>query len=80
MAAVQLHVKRLTQRIKWQEVGKKSFGGPRMPVFLVGTKKDLRLECSSEDHRLAMRGPLSVGLPGCCVNPAHVSGICAPVV
>ncbi|KZZ97338.1 Small GTPase superfamily [Moelleriella libera RCEF 2490] len=71
VAAVQRHVKRLTQRIKWQEVGKKSFGGPRMPVFLVGTKKDLRLECSSEDHRLAMRGPLSVGLPGCCVNPAH---------
>ncbi|OAQ69741.1 hypothetical protein VFPPC_15479 [Pochonia chlamydosporia 170] len=42
-------------------------------VYLVGTKKDLRMECSFEDHRLAAE-EVGIGMgPSCCVGVREVS-------
>ncbi|OAA37624.1 Small GTPase superfamily [Metarhizium rileyi] len=54
----------------WDEAVKEGFCRDASPaVYLVGTKRDLRMECSFEDHRLAAEG-VGIGLgASCCVSP-----------
>ncbi|KAG6014908.1 hypothetical protein E4U43_006012 [Claviceps pusilla] len=55
---------------KWQHAVDQGFCTNSTPlIYLLGLKKDLRMECSFEDHRLAMETGLTVGSPSCCVNP-----------
>ncbi|KAK2592609.1 hypothetical protein QQS21_009674 [Conoideocrella luteorostrata] len=55
----------------WEQATNQGFYRDTPPlVYLLGMKKDLRLECSFEDHRRAMRGGSSFGSPSCCVNPS----------
>ncbi|KAG5983305.1 hypothetical protein E4U55_000289 [Claviceps digitariae] len=59
---------------KWQNAVSQGFGANSVPlIYLLGLKKDLRMECSFEDHRLAMETGLTVGSPSCCVNPRDAS-------
>ncbi|QPG97600.1 hypothetical protein C2857_006595 [Epichloe festucae Fl1] len=54
----------------WQHAVDTDFCANSEPlIYLLGLKKDLRMECSFEDHRLAMGTGLTLGLPSCCVNP-----------
>ncbi|KAG5926675.1 hypothetical protein E4U42_003047 [Claviceps africana] len=59
---------------KWQHAVEQDFGASSVPlIYLLGLKKDLRMECSFEDHRLAMEAGLTIGSPSCCVNPREAS-------
>ncbi|KAG6040756.1 hypothetical protein E4U41_007196 [Claviceps citrina] len=54
----------------WQQAVDQGFCASSTPlIYLLGLKRDLRMECSFEDHRLAMETSLTVGSPSCCVNP-----------
>ncbi|KAG5943918.1 hypothetical protein E4U53_006979 [Claviceps sorghi] len=58
----------------WQHAVEQEFDTNSVPlVYLLGLKKDLRMECSFEDHRLAMETGLTIGSPSCCVNPREAS-------